>query len=116
MGQVNHLRDFVFSYVTILEFPYKQIAYCQAGVWDVRDMSFRVTELLWQDPFQIMYNIIRKIGSISFSTLEFFDCFQSLDGRCAGINLGRIFFYFFDSFHPFSVVEILDEEHEFTVD
>jgi len=28
MGQVNHLRDFFFAYITILEFPYKQIAYC----------------------------------------------------------------------------------------
>lgn len=38
---------------------------------------------------QVLYNLIKNLGSIMFSLATFVDCLNHLDGQCAGRRLGR---------------------------
>lgn len=96
---VPFIEKFTFAYFTLLEFPYKQVAYCNQGIWDIGTKFSEVRDMILWDAFQIVYNVIRKIGTISYSFITFWDCFQRFDGTCAGIHSGRFFYYIFDIYN-----------------
>lgn len=44
--------------------------------------------------------MVRKFGTILMNFMTFFDCFNQLDGQCAGTKSG-LFLYFLFDYHNF---------------
>ena len=72
---INHLRDFTEAWVKPLEFLYPQWAYCKQGGLDIASTSYNIGALFYYRNQQIVYNIVRKLGTISYSFITFWDCF-----------------------------------------
>jgi hypothetical protein len=48
---VPFIEKFTFAYFTLLEFPYKQVAYCNQGIWDVGTKFSEVRDMILWDSF-----------------------------------------------------------------
>ena len=72
------------------------MAYCNQGYFDIGTKFIQIGEFLEWHRFQILYNVIRRLGTLSYSFLIFWDCWQNLDGVCAGIHMGRFWYLFLD--------------------
>lgn len=86
--RINYVRDFTFTYLRPLEFLYGQLAYCLTSYGQLADVVLGTLEMLTGFPAQLLYNLIKNLGSIAFSFATFIDCFNHLDGQCAGRRLG----------------------------
>ena len=93
---VWYLKEYTFAWFTPLEFWYGQFAYCVQGGRDIGSTSIDIWELWLYHPYQTFYNVIRKPGTLSYSILTYIDCWQRLDGICAGIHIGRFIYFMFD--------------------
>lgn len=93
MEKVDFLRRLTFSYVTILEFLYPQVAYCEAGVYQTIDVGYLIYWLINQQTIQILYNVIKKFGTLSYSFMTIWECLYTIDGQCTGIRAGRFFYW-----------------------
>ena len=52
--------------------------------------------MLTKYPLQIVFNIIKNFGTILYSIVTFVDCFNNLDGECAGRRIGMFFYAIFN--------------------
>ena len=101
------VKEWSFALMTPLEYLYPQLAFCEAAPYQLKDMFDSILILIIYDKIQILYNIFRKFGTISYSFMTFWGCFRALDGKCAGIRSGRFLYYIFD-FKNFFQIENLD--------
>lgn len=110
LERVTYLRDLTFAIITPLEFLYPQAAYCEASLYSVYDTGVSTFDLLAYNTAQIVFNVIRKLGTISLNGMIFWDCFNKLDGNCAGITSGRFWYYFFDfrNFYYYDSIDTYD--------
>lgn len=87
--RLDYVRDLTFSHLKPLEFLYGQLAFCLTSYTQLLDMIFGTFEMLTAYPVQILYNLIKNLGSIMFSFATFIDCFNHTDGECAGRRFGK---------------------------
>ena len=81
---VENARNFLFAYLTPLEFLFPTVASCAAGGADI--------ELNWQKAIQNLresiglfaINYVRWFGTITYNFMAYFDCQYNMDGICAG--------------------------------
>ena len=103
---MNFWRSFTFELVTPLEHLYPQMAYCEATPGQLKNLLDDVVNLFVYDKVQILFNIARKFGTISYSFMTFWGCFTAKDGKCAGIRGGRFIYYLLDFRNFFDVDEV----------
>ena len=69
----------------------------------MQDRTVNYVDFIFLNPEQIPLNIFKKLGSILYNFVTFWDCFDRMDGQCAGTRLGRVFYY------PLDFRDIFDE-------
>lgn len=93
---LQYLYDLTFAIVTPLEFLYPMTAYCETSIYQFYDTNINLYNFVAFDSSQIVFNLIRKFGTILFNFMTFWDCFNKLEGQCAGIKSGRFLYWVLD--------------------
>ena len=92
---LEDFRELSFAYITPLELLYPMFAYCDLGLVAVYDAINGIYNLIFQQPWQLIINLVRWLGSIMFAFMSFTDCLWLLDGKCAGQKHGTLVYYLF---------------------
>ena len=122
MERIDYIRDFTFAYLTVLEFLYPQLAYCWTSFSQFSDVATSTWKMLEDFPLQLLFNIVKNIGTILYSLITFPDCWQSLNGQCAGQRLGMVMYAILNYRYDFSkglvsfdLDSIIDKEKHETI-
>ena len=73
---LQYMKDLTFAYFTPLEFLYPMTAYCETSIYQFVDTNINLYNFFAFNFYQIVFNVIRKFGTITYNFMTFFDCFN----------------------------------------